>query len=132
MKQVVAYTLKELQDIKSNAAKNYLFDFSSFNLYLAEKEFKGLVVNSDPTMPVKTILFSKKKLEKNNILILGKQAKYLRRDPSSPLLLEAYGDIFQADVNKHNTLKALPFYQAALAFGGNAEQLTAKIAILNN
>lgn len=54
-------------------------------------------------------------------------ARYFKRDPTSPEIYEAYGDIFFAHSNDSYWTTALKNYKKALELGGDKKRLTDKI-----
>ncbi len=54
--------------------------------------------------------------------------RYFKRDPTSPEIYEAYGDIFFAHSNDFYWTTALENYKKALELGGDKKRLTDKIA----
>jgi len=54
-------------------------------------------------------------------------ARYFKRDPTSPEIYEAYGDIFFAHSNDYYWTTALENYKKALELGGDEKRLTDKI-----
>ena len=57
--------------------------------------------------------------------------RYLDRDPTSPEIYEAFGDIFTDSPNSAYWKSALQYYQKAIKLGGNFDRLTEKIAEIN-
>ena len=53
--------------------------------------------------------------------------RYLKRDPTSWKIFEAYGDIFAASPNPAYLKNAIPYYQKAIELGGDPETLKSKI-----
>lgn len=53
--------------------------------------------------------------------------RYFKRDPTSPEIYEAYGDIFFADSNDYYWTTALENYKKALELGGDKKRLMDKI-----
>jgi len=56
--------------------------------------------------------------------------RYLDRDPTSPEIYEAYGDIFAASPESSYWSSAIRYYRKAIELGGNKEKLSAKIGKL--
>lgn len=54
--------------------------------------------------------------------------RYLDRDPASPEIYEAFGDIFTASPNSAHWKSAIKYYQKAIELGGDKNRLSAKIA----
>jgi hypothetical protein len=54
--------------------------------------------------------------------------RYLDRDPTSPEIYEAYGDIFTASPNPYYWKSAIPHYKKAIRLGGNMRRLLEKVA----
>jgi len=59
-------------------------------------------------------------------------ARYFKRDPTSPEIYEAYGDIFFAHSNDYYWTTALENYKKALELGGDKKRLTDKITKIEN
>lgn len=57
--------------------------------------------------------------------------RYLDRDPASPEIYEAFGDIFTASPNSAYWKSALQYYRKAIELGGNFDRLTEKIGEIN-
>lgn len=58
--------------------------------------------------------------------------RYLTRDPTSPEIEEAFGDIFFSHNNAHYWAAALTHYKKAVELGGNPERLMDKISTIEN
>jgi len=57
--------------------------------------------------------------------------RYFARDPASPEIYEAFGDIFTASPNSAYWRSALQYYQKAIELGGNFDRLTEKTGEIN-
>lgn len=58
--------------------------------------------------------------------------RYLQRDPTSPEIYEAFGDIFDADPGGAYRTSALPYYEKALELGGDQARLSEKIQAIRS
>jgi tetratricopeptide (TPR) repeat protein len=57
---------------------------------------------------------------------------YLKRDPTSPEIQEAFGDIFAADPGGLYRKSALPYYEKAIELGGDRARLSEKIQTIRS